>query len=100
MMNQLARLLEIAGKNTLELLRDHQRQNRPTLLNSIDDEIQQTVGRDQLWKSEINKRDHSNLNQIELMWPRTERFVETLEVPPAQQEINEGAMAFIEKVNL
>ena len=97
MMNQQAQLLEIAGKNTLELLRDHQRQSKPTLLNSIDEEIQNTVNTEHTWKSDINEKNHSNLKQIELMWRRTERFVATLEVPPAQQEIKDGALSFIQK---
>ena len=69
---QQARLLEIAGRNTLELLPEHRRKSRPTHLNSIDDEIQQTDGKDQLWKSKINQQNHSNLKQIELTWQITE----------------------------
>ena len=69
---QQAMLLEIAGRNTLELLPEHRRKSRPTHLNSIDDEIQQTDGKDQLWKSKINQQNHSNLKQIELTWQITE----------------------------
>ena len=38
------------------------------------------------------------MKQIELIWRRTERFVNTLEAPPAKEEIEEGTMAFIEKL--
>ena len=97
MVDQQARLLEIAGRNALELVREQQRQARPSLLNSIDEEIENTVGKFQGWRNEINERNHDNLKQIEMMWKRTERFVEALEVPPAQEEIKQGGMAYIDK---
>ena len=97
MMAQQTQLLEIAGKNALQLLRDHQKQMAPSLLDTIDEEIQQTKEEDHVWKSQINERNYSAMRQVELMWRRTERFVDSLEVPVQQEEIKEGAMNYIKK---
>ena len=67
MVGQQAMLLEIAGRNTLELVREQQRQTRPALLNSINEEIEHTVGKDHVWRNDINERNHDNLKLIEMM---------------------------------
>ena len=97
MVAQQSKLLEIAGKNALELLMQHQKKLAPSLLDTIDEEILKTKDKEHSWKSLINERNHSTLREIELMWNRTERFVETLEVPPGQEEIKTGALSFIAK---
>ena len=45
----------------------------------------------------MNEKNYSSLRQVELMWKRTERFVDALEVPASQEELKTGAMNYIAK---
>ena len=97
MMAQQQQMLEIAGKNALEIVLGQQQRGAPSLLDTIDEEIQQTRDSEHNWKSNVNERNYSNLKQIEQMWRRTERFVQVLEVGAEQETLKTGALSFIEK---
>ena len=74
MMAQQQQMLEIAGKNALEIVLGQQQRGAPSLLDTIDEEIQQTRELEHNWKSNVNERNYTNLRQIEQMWRRTQEW--------------------------
>ena len=98
MMQQQTAMLEIAGRNALQLVRDEQRKSAPTLLDAIESEFDDKRAHDSHdWRTNVNRDNFNALYEIEQMWKKTERFVGSLEVSPEQAELKASATAAIEK---
>ena len=98
MVAQQATLLEIAGRNALQLVRDEQKKAAPSLLEAIEGEADDKRVHDNYeWRTNINRDNFNALYEIEQMWKKTERFVGTLEVSTEQAELKASATAAIEK---
>ena len=98
MMAQQARLLEIAGRNALELLREEQKKAAPSLIDTVNSEVEAARAYDNHeWRTQVNKNNFDTMYQVEQLWKRTERFVDALEVTAEQAELKSGAMDMISK---
>ena len=98
MMAQQAQLLEIAGRNALELLREEQKKAEPSLMDAVNFEVEAARAYDNHeWKTQVNKNNFDTLYQVEQLWKRTERFVDALEVQGEQADLKTGALGMIEK---
>ena len=98
MMAQQAHLLEIAGRNALKLLQDEQKKSAPSLLDTINGEMAAARAHDgHEWKNDINKSNFDALHQVEQLWSRTERYVDSLEVAQEQAPLKTGALETIQK---
>ena len=59
----------------MELSRDQHKQGAPSLLDTINEEIEQSRDQEHNWRSTVNEKNYSSLRQVELMWKKAERFV-------------------------
>ena len=98
MMVQQSEFLTLSEQNALKTLREEQKKNQPTLLDTINLELEAAQEYDtQDWKTPVNKDNFNNMHQIHQLWKRTERFVGSLDVPPEQIQLKAASMKAIEE---
>ena len=98
MIAQQQEIIEIAGRQALQAIREEQKRTAPALLNAIDGQGDDRRAHDNHeWRTQVNKDNFNTLFEIERMWQRSERFVGALEVPRDQSEIKTSALEFIKK---
>ena len=49
------------------------------------------------WKTQVNKENFNTMVEVEQMWKRTERLVQSLNVPEEQKEVKKLALEGITK---
>ena len=98
MMAQQTQLLEIAGRNTLKLLQEEQKKAKPSLVDTINLEVEAAREYDSHdWKTPINKENFNCRYQVEQLGKRTERLVDAMELPEDQAVLKATALEAIEK---
>ena len=101
MMAQQTQLLEIAGRNTLKLLQEEQKKAKPSLVDTINLEVEAAREYDSHdWKTPINKENFNCMYQVEQLGKRTERLVDAMELPEDQGVLKATALVAIEKGEL
>ena len=96
MMTQQSQLLNLAETNALRLLREENRRNHHTLIDTINAELGATKEYDHHdWQNPTNKLTFKAMHQIEQMWKKTKRLVEAAEYQPEQKILKEAALKTI-----
>ena len=98
MMAQQSQLLEIAGRNALQLLKEEQKKTQPSLLDTINVELEAAREFDTHdWKTPVNKDNFNALHQVHQLWKKTELFVGALDVRAEQEEMKAASIEAIKK---
>jgi hypothetical protein len=96
MQQQTDNLLRSAAANALQLAKDEAAKSKHDILDRVDDSISKSTEHEGYkWNNDINKNNYMELRKVERLWERTERFVDTLQVPDDQKELKTGTMKFI-----
>ena len=96
MQQQQAQMLEIMERRSRELLDERDRRAEVAVRDHVEDQLQ--VRQPQMtWRNEINRSNYNALAEIQMMWERTERFVDAMEPREGQQDLKGAAKTVIEK---
>ena len=96
MMAQQSQLLTLAETNALRLLREENKRNQPTLIDTINEEMAAAKEYEHHdWQNPTNKLTFQAMHQIEQMWKKTGRLVEAADFQPDQKILKEAALKTI-----
>ena len=98
MMAQQSQLPTLAETNALKLLREENKRNQPTLLETINVEVGAAKEYDNHdWQNPTNKLTFDTMHQVEQLWKKTERLVGAIEFQREQQNLKEVTLHIVHK---